>query len=341
MAERILLGLFHEATSTAETIDQLRQLGVSDEKISVMSDVPYRPEMLGRRHVYEHLVPIALIGALGGLLTGLFLGFGTPLLYPIHVGGQPLLPIPPTLIIVFEFTMLGAVLASFAGLLAEIALPIFGRQAYDRRITEGHIGVLVQVEQGLVDSAESILTANGAHHLQHPETVPAVRHRAWIRWAFVAIILIIPTLFFVLLAYAVIAIPLPDQMVDQVSVAYEQGPRLAAPEDAVPVQGPVLVAGQSASEPVPGDASSLQRGHVLFGINCAMCHGQDGTGTGPVGKFFSPRPANLTGDGVRNLPDSELFLVITRGRGSMPSLAENLSPAERWDVVNYVRSLEK
>jgi hypothetical protein len=48
MAEIQLLGLFHEVGSAAEAIGQLRQLGVADQKITVMSGVPIKPELLGR-----------------------------------------------------------------------------------------------------------------------------------------------------------------------------------------------------------------------------------------------------------------------------------------------------
>jgi mono/diheme cytochrome c family protein len=44
---------------------------------------------------------------------------------------------------------------------------------------------------------------------------------------------------------------------------------------------------------------------------------------------------------VQARSDQHIFLVLTRGWGLMPSMAENLSPVERWDVVNYVRSLTK
>jgi mono/diheme cytochrome c family protein len=103
----------------------------------------------------------------------------------------------------------------------------------------------------------------------------------------------------------------------------------------------VLIAGQPATEPVAPTADSLQRGKVLFGINCVVCHGPEGRGDGTLGGFFAPKPFDLTSDAVQELPDSEIFLVITQGRDPMPSLAENLSPEERWDVVNFVRSLKK
>jgi mono/diheme cytochrome c family protein len=341
MANHSVLGLYHEATSTADTIDRLRELGVPDEAITVMSGVPYTPEMLGRRPVYERLLPIALIGAVGGFLAALFLTVVTPYLYPIEVGGQPLVPGPPTIIIVFEFTMLGALLATFGGLLAEIAFPAVGRQVYDHRITEGHIGVLAVVDETLVAQVESAFKETGAHHLKRVEVDQPPRRRPFLRLAFVGVFVLIPTVIGLLFAYSVLAIPLPNQMVHQPSIGYEQGPRLAAPANAVPIQGPVLIDGQPASEPVSTTPNSLQRGRILFEINCAMCHGQDGSGKGRLSGYFSPSPANLTSEEVQALSDGQIFLVITQGWGIMPSLAENLSPVERWDVVNHVRSLRE
>jgi mono/diheme cytochrome c family protein len=341
MANRSVLGLYHEATATADTLDRLRELGVAEDAITVMSGVPYTPEMLGRRPVYERLGPIAAIGAVGGFLAALFLTVVTPHLYPISVGGQPLVPGPPTLIILFEFTMLGALLATFAGLLAEIAFPTVGRQDYDRRITEGHIGVLAVVDEALADSVEEALRATGAHHLKNTEAVHAPRPQPLKRLALVGGFVLIPTIIGLLFAYSVLVIQLPNQMVDQLSVAHEQGPRLPSPEGAVPVQGAALVGGQPASEPVAATEASLQRGQVLFTVNCVMCHGKDGQGTGTLSGYFNPPPANLAGDAVQALSDQQIFLVLTQGRGLMPSMAENLTPVERWDVINYVRTLKR
>jgi mono/diheme cytochrome c family protein len=339
MANRSVLGLFHEATSTADTIDRLRDLGVAEEAITIMSGVPYTPEILGRRPVYERLLPIALLGAVGGFLAALFLTLVTPHLYPIEVGGQPLIPGPPTIIIVFEFTMLGTLLATFGGLLAEIAFPAVGRQDYDHRITEGHIGVLAVVDEALVEQVESALKELGAHHLKIAEAHPLPGQHPWRRLAFVGAFAIIPTVIGLLFAYSVLVIPLPNQMVNQPSTAFDQGPRLAAPAEAVPIQGPVLINGLPASAPAPATANSLQRGSILFDVNCVMCHGQDGGGRGNLSGYFTPPPADLISERVQGLTDQQIFLVLTQGRGLMPSIAENLLPVERWDVVNHVRSL--
>jgi len=341
MAAVQLLGLFHEATPTADTIDQLRKLGVPDDKITVMSSMPYQAEMLGRPRPRARLGLVALLGAGLGAVTAVFLTAGIFLLYPLSQGGQPLIPIPPSIIILFEVTMLGTMWATFFGLLLGNRFPIFRPQLYDPRITEGHLGVLAEVDEGLADQVESVLTLNGAHHM-HREPAGAQAdpgHRVF--WTAVTAALVAAGTILLVLTYEVIKIPFPTNMAHQDSVAYGQGPRLAAPAEAVPVQGPVLVGNQPASEPIPATADSLQRGQVFFGIHCALCHGQDGTGTGPLSDGFAPKPADLTSDQVQSLSADEIFMVITHGQGIMPSLAENLDPTGRWDVVNYVQNLRQ
>ncbi len=53
------------------------------------------------------------------------------------------------------------------------------------------------------------------------------------------------------------------------------------------------------------------------------------------------RPADLTSLAVQSLNDGGIFMVISNGvEGKMPALNENLTVRERWDVVNYVRTLK-
>jgi len=341
MAEIQLLGLLHEATPTAEALEQLKQFGISDDQITVISSVPYRPDVLGRPHPIRRVGPIALVGGGLGLLFGLFLTVGIFLLYPLQQGGQPIVPIPPTLIVLFESTMLGTMIATFFGLLDSNLFPIFKDQIYDPRVTEGHIGIVVQVDESLLDRVENILVANGAHHLsrgayEQQRDMQLIRFRIAVPVGLVAIGLLI-----LMTAYDVIKLPVPTQMQHQDVIGYLQGPRLEAPAGSVPIQGPVLIAGQPASQPLPSSEDSLQRGQILFTRNCVVCHGEDATGTGTLSGYFNPSPADLKGDPVVNMTDADLFLVITQGHGAMPSLAENLLPIERWDVVNHIRSLQK
>jgi len=118
---------------------------------------------------------------------------------------------------------------------------------------------------------------------------------------------------------------------------------LPLPEGAVPIQGAAFIPGAGAPpNPVPSDEVSLQRGKQLYSINCAVCHGETGKGDGSIAKFVNRKPADLTSEKVSSRLDGDIFLTITNGLpGLMPALRENLSVRERWDVVNYVRTLGK
>jgi mono/diheme cytochrome c family protein len=142
-----------------------------------------------------------------------------------------------------------------------------------------------------------------------------------------------------LLTYEIIMVPFPTDMADQPSVDYQEGPRLLPPEGAVPVQGLSVIPEEFPINPVPADEVSLQRGAILYDIHCQLCHGPQGHGDGPLAKYFDRTPQNLTSPQITAGFDGSVYLTIIHGFGQMPSLAENLTPRERWDVVNYVRTL--
>ncbi len=146
-----------------------------------------------------------------------------------------------------------------------------------------------------------------------------------------------------LFTYDVIKINWVSFMAIQPSFRPQSAP-LPLPKDSVPVEGAAYVPGTgSPVNPVPADKVSLERGKQLYSINCTLCHGASGKGNGPIAAFLSPnKPADLTSGNVKNGSDGGIFIVISNGvTGAMPALRENLTVRERWDVVNYVRTLQK
>jgi mono/diheme cytochrome c family protein len=118
---------------------------------------------------------------------------------------------------------------------------------------------------------------------------------------------------------------------------------LPVPPNSIPIEGAAYIPGMGAPvNPVPADAASIARGEELFKINCLICHGPQGLGNGKVASFFEHKPANLTSPAVQDLSDGAIFLVISTGvAGRMPALNENLLVRDRWDVINYVRTLKQ
>lgn len=130
---------------------------------------------------------------------------------------------------------------------------------------------------------------------------------------------------------------------------------LPVPSRSIPVEGAAFIPGEGVPvNPVPADAVSISRGAELYSINCKMCHGEAGQGDGTVSAFLiKKKPANLTIEEIQSKPDGSLFLTISNGifnpsntlfpdvqfSGQMPPLNENLTVRERWDVVNFLRTL--
>lgn len=116
---------------------------------------------------------------------------------------------------------------------------------------------------------------------------------------------------------------------------------LPVPERSIPVEGPVNIPGLGAPEnPVPADEVSIVRGAQLFSIHCVMCHGASGQGNGQLVALLANKPANLTLPITQTKSDSTLFLIVSNGvAGRMPAMNENLTVRERWDVINFLRTL--
>jgi mono/diheme cytochrome c family protein len=170
---------------------------------------------------------------------------------------------------------------------------------------------------------------------------------------FAVILLVIGAL--ALFAFDVVKIDWLSFMEIQSSYGTQEQPR-TVPIKSIPVEGAAYIPGNGApTNPVPADEISIARGAELFNINCTACHGVDGKGNGTVAAFLVKRkPADLTGFLVQSKSDGALFLSITNGifnpnntlfpdvkfSGQMPPMNENLTVRERWDVINYIRTLK-
>jgi S-disulfanyl-L-cysteine oxidoreductase SoxD len=115
----------------------------------------------------------------------------------------------------------------------------------------------------------------------------------------------------------------------------------------IPVEGAAYISGMGApTNPVKAEAASVARGSELYSITCIQCHGATGEGNGIIGGALVFQPANLTSAVVQSKPDGALFLTISngiqgdKGQIHMPALNENLTVRDRWDVVNYLRTLK-
>jgi mono/diheme cytochrome c family protein len=86
-------------------------------------------------------------------------------------------------------------------------------------------------------------------------------------------------------------------------------------------------------------AGKAEEGQKLFEVNCAKCHGPDGSGNTPIGKAVGAK--DLRAPEAQKLTDAQIFTQIDQGKGNMPPFGDALGKAKINDLIAYVHVLTK
>ena len=118
-------------------------------------------------------------------------------------------------------------------------------------------------------------------------------------------------------------------------------PLLDEEQQAIALLGDTPVAFPNMKNPITDKAASASRGEKLFVNNCVKCHGFTGNGYGTVAHGFTTWPRQLwTWNNTGPETDGYLFWFITNGRSDMPPWGLILSENERWDLINYIKTIK-
>jgi hypothetical protein len=166
------LAIFPDIEPASAGIEKLHELGVPDNDMNVISGVPIRPSILGRPPAVTRVSTIGFVGALLGMALGIFFVWGTPFLFPLRVGGQPIYPVPQVLIVTFEMTMLGLMGFSFLGLFVDSGFPSYTPKEYVPEISDGKIAVLFSLPTDEEGKAKDALKQAGAESVEPAEARP-------------------------------------------------------------------------------------------------------------------------------------------------------------------------
>ena len=98
---------------------------------------------------------------------------------------------------------------------------------------------------------------------------------------------------------------------------------------------------QIVKNPLQANSAALADGKKLYITNCAPCHGDRGRGDGPAAQALNPKPADHSSALVQNETDGALFWKLSQGRNPMPAYGKILTEQQRWELVNYIRTLAK
>lgn len=103
-----------------------------------------------------------------------------------------------------------------------------------------------------------------------------------------------------------------------------------------PIAGPIAIADRDADEPA---VTRLAAGRASYNVHCAVCHGIEGAGDGPVISRGFAEPAPFSSQNSGNA--ARTVHIITNGYGAMQPQADAIPVEERWAIARYVESLAK
>jgi hypothetical protein len=156
---KAVYGLYPDGRAAQQAVNRLRAAGFSDAEITVLSPQPMEDYEFGRRDKATWMWWIACGGGLVGMATALGLTWVTEMSWPINVGGLPIFAWWPNMIILFELTMLGAIVATVVTLVVTARLGR-GGGLYDPAVSDGKI--LVGVEHPAEAAIPELQAALGA-----------------------------------------------------------------------------------------------------------------------------------------------------------------------------------
>jgi mono/diheme cytochrome c family protein len=104
-------------------------------------------------------------------------------------------------------------------------------------------------------------------------------------------------------------------------------------------------AGATIKNPLELTDENKAEGKRLYEINCKVCHGEKGEGNGQIvelpdggdGPYTSRPPAYSSR--LPQITDGNMFYSISYGRNMMGGYGFQLSVKERWQVIQYIKSL--
>ena len=165
----MLLALFPDIDPAAQAVEKLREIGVRDDHVNVISGIPVTEAMLGRPKQTSNVPRLSMGGAVAGFMLGMFLAFWAPSSYPLTVGGQFVVPGPPTVVVLFEMTMLGMLVSTFLGVFLDSRFPSYEPKEYVPEISDGKIAILIECQPEEESQIEAAMTRLGAESVKHAE----------------------------------------------------------------------------------------------------------------------------------------------------------------------------
>ena len=114
------------------------------------------------------------------------------------------------------------------------------------------------------------------------------------------------------------------------------------PQQATPPEKPMPADAATLTNPVTPTPESQAHAKMMYGIDCAMCHGANGNGKGDLVADMQLTMKDFTDpSALKGMSDGQLFYIIKNGKGKMDGEGDRMKPDDIWNMVILVRSFAK
>jgi mono/diheme cytochrome c family protein len=359
-----VLGIYDSAKSLLDAVPRVRS--EVEGRLEAYTPYPVHGMEEALRLKKSPIAGMVLVMGILGAVAALGLELWTSGVdYPQVTAGKPVLSWEAFIPIMFEITVLFAAFTAGLGMLFLLnRLPLFRHPMLASKsmplVTRDKFALSVESGGGNLDVAKALsaLRNSGAVAVEVIESPPS-RGPASPNFFFGVLLAVFVSC--LVAGYATYwAMKLFPQAIPMVHMLEQ--PRLDPQEPdsffsdgsgmRVPVEGtvsqvslPYTVKSEEAAavlaNPVPRTGAVLQKGRQLFNDHCSVCHGILGDGETTLTAAYGAKPANLISQSIAGLPDGSMYHVVMEGKNSMPSYAADLSQDERWEVLQYVRVLQR
>ncbi len=359
-----VLGIFDTPNSLMAAIPKLRATKLGTVEAYTPYPIHGIDDALGLRK--SPLGGMVLVmGILGALTAFGFEYWISAVDYPIITGGKAAGSWEAFIPIMFEVTVLFATFTAGLGMLLLLnKLPFFGHPVLSAKaitsITRDRYVLALEAESEAFDSQAAIaaLQAAGATDIEvlpAPDRSPFLTSDYILRTLggiFVACLvaglgIFTLTKWFPLLRPMVNMQDQPRLNSQKPSSFFKDGHGMQRPVAGTVARGHLPTATGKQEEaaslvnPLPRTKEVFEVGRKAYHNRCEVCHGALGNGVGSLTAAYGGKPANLQAQQFRDYPDGKIYWAIVNGKNAMPSHAADLTDAQRWSVVHYVRALQR
>ena len=172
-----MTALFQHDVKLEALMHSLREAGISNEQVSIMTPLPLS-EHTSARVGFIPLYLVTVMAGIAGIIVGLFFAGGTAAMYPVMTGGKPIVAAPVVGIISFETMMLLAIVTTFVTMIVWIRRAHRDVAEPEPRIDDGHIAlsILLPPDMQKMTMVRTILQEGGALEIQHRHATASAQH---------------------------------------------------------------------------------------------------------------------------------------------------------------------